>query len=334
MSDTEDQEFDKAFEGFGEDPAQVTPPAATDDATTTPPTIPPAEPPKEEPKKDEAKSNEEPNKEAPAAEQAPAGDNKEEEKGTESPKDPATPPAGTPEKTETSEEPKPLTKDDVESVVSNLLNTERTSSKVLETATQDVVEAYFPDGLSNVLKDEKTGMEMKSPQDVVNVVAAQGGEISVEEAAKWLMEEQYKLDRQVDSIKSQARHIAEVNIDFRRDAVQAVKKYEPLFTWKPFLQEKIYDLMMKQVKVDKEKQIILSAPDVMDLYDTYLEPYQRAYEFSQGTPATNPTPPPTPEPPKPTAEDRMDEGGDGEQSEVNDPNNFAQQVGKELAKEL
>jgi hypothetical protein len=35
---------------------------------------------------------------------------------------------------------------------------------------------------------------------------------------------------------------------------------------------------MKQVKADKEKGVILSAPDVMEHYDDYLEPYQQAYE--------------------------------------------------------
>jgi hypothetical protein len=127
-----------------------------------------------------------------------------------------------------------------------------------------------------------------------------------------------------------AKAIAETTVNFKRDAVLAVEKYEPLFKAYPKLQEKVYEKLMKQVKVDKDKGVILSAPDVMEFYGDWLEPYQQAYEFGKQQPATNPTP--APEPAKPTADDRMDVAGDGGPAPVNDPNNFAQQVTKELAK--
>jgi hypothetical protein len=100
------------------------------------------------------------------------------------------------------------------------------------------------------------------------------------------------------------------------------------------LQTKAFDLLMKQVKADKEKGVILQAPDVMDLYDTYLEPYQMAFEHSTQQPATNPNPAPAaaPAPPTPGVDDRLDEGGDGGASPVDDPSDFAQQVTKELSK--
>ena len=92
--------------------------------------------------------------------------------------------------------------------------------------------------------------------------------------------------------------------------------------------------MMRQVKADEKKGVILQAPDVMDLYDTYLEPYQKAYEFATQQPATNPVNPQQPAAPAPTPSinDRLDEGGDGGQSPVDDPEDFAQQVEKELSK--
>lgn len=319
MPDIEDDGFnEEAFKGFGDDPAPVTPPAADPKAE---PVAPPVETPKEEPKPaEEPKKDEEPVKTPEETPPVSAKDEKKKEDDNKPPETPETPPAP--------EVPQPLTKDDVQSVVSNLLQTERASSKELEATAQEVLEKYYPKGLSNTLVDEQSGKELKTPQDVVD---ASGGEMSIDAASQWLMNEQYKLDKQVAEIKNNAKEIAETTVNFRRDAINAVQKYEPLFKWQPTLQKKIYDLTMKQVKVDKDKEVILSAPDVMDLYDTYLEPYQQAYEFSTKQPATNPTPPATPEPPKPTAEDRMDEGGDGGQSPVNDPNDFAQQVTKELA---
>lgn len=316
MSDTEDN-FDEAFKGFGEDIPPVTPP--TDPVTpppadpVTPPTTTPlaAEEPKpaDEPKKPE---------ETPPA---PAADEKNPEEAPKPSEAPETPPAP--------EAPQPLTKDDVKSVVSDLLNTERSSSKELESTAQEVLDAYYPEGLSNTLIDENSGKQLRTPQDVVD---ASGGNMSTEEAAQWLMNEQYKLDTQVAKIKDDAKQIAETTVNFKRDAVSAVAKYEPLFKAYPALQQKVYDKLMKQVKVDKEKGVILSAPDVLEHYDDYLEPYQQAYEYATKQSATNPTPPTTPEPPKPTAEDRMDVAGDGGTTPPNDPNDFAQQVSKELSK--
>lgn len=311
MSDTDD-DFTKALEeGLSQQ----------EEALETPPVDPPKEDePKADPKPTDEKK-EEPAKETPAegTPPTPSDDKKPEEtpKPTETPE---TPPAPA----------QPLTKDDVTAIIRDLQTNERTSGKELETTTQEVLEAYYPDGLSNTLIDEKSGRELRTPADVVE---ASGGTMSTEEAAQWLMNEQFKLDQQVANIKNQAKEIAETTVNFKRDSMLVLQKYEPLFKWQPTLQKKAFDLMMKQVKVDEKRGVILSAPDVMDLYDTYLEPYQQAYVYANNQSPTNPTPNPN-EPPKPTAEDRMDISGDGGPAPVDDPNDFAQQVSKELAKGL
>lgn len=313
----DDDGFDKAFEGFGEDEQPKTPPAT-----------PPADPPKDDPAAVEApKTPEDPKNEpetpkAPEGEEAappPADANKEGET-PKPPETPATPPA---------EEAKPLTKEDVTSILSDVRLQERNSVKEIETATDDVMQAYYPEGLSNTLVDQNTGKELKNPQDVVD---ATNGQMSVEEASQWLMNEQYKLDQEISKIKQDAHKIAENTVNFKRDSVAALQKYEPLFKWQPQLQKKAFDKLMQLVKADVEKGAILSAPDVMDHYDFYLEPYQKAFEYSQQKSATNPAPDSQPPASKPGAEDRLDDVGDGGTSPVNDPNDFAQQVTKELSK--
>ena len=302
MSDTDD-DFSKAIN--------------EDFADSNIPEVKPVDPPKEDPKDDK---KEEPPKETPVVATSPASpEDKKPEEGAKPPETPETPP----------ETPQPLTKDDVTSIIRDLQVNERTSGKELETTTQEVLEAYYPEGLSNTLVDEKSGKELRTPADVVE---ASGGTMSTEEAAQWLMNEQFKLDQQVASIKNQAKEIAETTVNFKRDSMLVLQKYEPLFKWQPTLQKKAFDLMMKQVKVDEKRGVILSAPDVMDLYDTYLEPYQQAYVFANNQSPTTPTAPTTPPQPKPTAEDRMDISGDGGPAPVDDPNDFAQQVTKELAK--
>lgn len=316
-----EDEFDEAFEGFGEEP-------------TTQPADPPTE---------DNKENNDANEDIPTGdnagdtptideeESATVPSDSEEDKGEEAPSEPGAGsevPKGADEQPEA---PQPLTKEDLEATVKNLLTTERNSVKEIETATNEVLEAYYPDGLSNTLVDETTGKELRTPQDVVD---ASGGQMSIEEASQWLMNEQFKLDQQIKDIRDNASKIAETTMSFKRDAVNAVEKYEPLFKKFPALQQKVFDRLMKQVKADNDKGVILSAPDVMEFYDDYLEPYQLAFEHSQQQPATNPVAPPAPEPPKPTAEDRMDISGDGGSTPVNDPNDFAQQVTKELSKGL
>lgn len=312
MSDIDhDKEFDEAFAAG----LQIEEPPVSD-------------PPKDDPvQEDGGKDDTEP-KDPKPEDQAPADPQKVDENG-------ATPPAGDPSKAEApadpsqvSEEPKPLTRDDVTSIISNIRTEERMSAKELENTTNDIIEAYYPEGLSNTLRTPD-GKELRTPQDVVD---AAGGNMSLEEAQQWLMNKQYQVDQEVSKIKDDIRKVAEQTINFKRDSVAALQKYEPLFKAYPHLQEKSFKLLMKQVKADTDKGVILSAPDVMDLYDTYLEPYQLAFEHANQQPATNPTPPPE-QPPQPSVDDRLDEGADGGATgDIDDPNDFAQQVKKELAK--
>lgn len=225
----------------------------------------------------------------------------------------------------------PLTKQDVTEIIQKLRTDERDSSQNVEAATNEVMESFYPDGLSNVLIDQNTGKALRTPRDVVEAAEAQGGQMSMEDAAQWLMNEQYALDRKIADIREQARGVAETTISFKRDASAALQKYQPLFEKYPQLQEKAYKLMMRQTKIDEQHGVVLQAPDVMELYDDYLEPYQKAYEYNMNQPATAPVNQPQ-TPPTPSRADRMDDNGDGGISEVDDPNNFAQQVSKELAK--
>jgi len=321
MPDTEEDDFGKAMEAaFADDGGDVETPV-------TPP-VDPATPPApanvEEPKKDDSV--------------IPANPDKKEEEPVTPAADPAKPadavPATpqTPETPSTPEEPKPLTEDSIRQILSDVRTEERTSGQALKEKTNDVLEAYYPGGLSNVLVDENTNKELRTPQDVVD---ASGGKMDMEEATKWLLNEQYKLDQSISKIRSDAERVAETTMNFKRDSMDALKKYGLLFKQYPQLQPKVYNLLMRQTKLDEAKGVVLQAPDVMELYDDYLEPYKLAYEFATKQPATSPVTPPaaaTPlTPATPGASDRMDESGDGGiVEEVDDPNDFAQQVTKAL----
>lgn len=329
---TSENEFGKdladAFAADEEAANPTTPPAKSDDDAPTPPA--PDAPKVEEPKKDDPANPEDPNKkEEPGT--PPTDPEKKPEDGTTPPTDPKAP---------ASEEepvtPQPLTQDDLTQALKKIQDDARVSGQDLKQATNEVMEAYYPEGLSNVLVDQSTGKELRTPQDVVDAARATGGDMSMEEAAQWLINEQFKLDKNLDGIRKQAETIAETTVTFKTNSMAALQKYEPLFKAYPQLQSKVFDKMMKQVKADEAKGVILQAPDPLEFYDDYLEPYQQAYEHSTNKSATNPVTPPVnptaPPPATPGQGDRMDEGGDGGLSPVDDPNDFAQQVSKELSK--
>lgn len=332
MADTqqdEDQLGKDLAAAFAADEAEheVTPAADKElskPAETTPPAPDPAK--KEESDENKPVVQTEGDKENKPGE-APADPAKTEEDGTKTPEEAKTPSA--PEEPVT---PQPLTREDLTDVIKQMRDDERVSSQDLKQATQEVIDAYYPEGLSDVLIDKNTQKELRTPQDVVAAAQAVGDEISMEEAANWLLNEQFRVKGEVEKIRAQAEQIAETTTVFKKNSMAALQKYEPLFTAYPQLQAKVFDKMMKQVNADEKHGVILSAPDPLEFYDDYLEPYQMAYEQSTNKPATNPVDPVTPPPATPNQDDRLDELGDGgANTEVNDPNNFAQQVEKELA---
>lgn len=316
-----DDDFGKELaEAFAADEAehQVTPAAA--DVLDAP-----VESKVEEPKKDEPAAPTDPsNVEEPAATSTdPAQQPPEPATSAQDPKEAPQPqePAA----------PQSLTKEDVVDVISRLRNEERASTQDLQTATSEVLEAFYPEGLSNVLVDQTTSKELRSPQDVVD---ASGGDMSMEQAQQWLLNEQYKLDQNIAKIKNDAQGVAETTIKFKQDSIDVLQRYSRLFEAYPAVQSKVWDQYSKLVKADEAKGVILSAPDMREFYDTMLEPYRLAFEFSHNQSATNATTPPAATPPAPVTpgiNDRMDEGGDGGVSPVDDPNDFAQQVTKALA---
>lgn len=261
-----------------------------------------------------------------------SGESKEDEKSPEE-----TPEVKPEEKKE--ETPPPLTKEDIQAAFREARESDRASAKELDELTNEVISKYYPEGLSNVLIDDKTGKELKTPQDVVD---ASDGKLSIEEASRWLMNEQYRVDQNIKKIKDDARNIAETNANFHTGIERVLAKYEPVFKAfeKQGIQEKLYKAYMKQVKMDDKNDLVLSAPDIEEFYDLVMEPYLLAYGNMQARQTSSPSPSEKPpeapqEKPsipdsKPSIEDRLDETGDGGvgSDREADPNNADESLNK------
>lgn len=267
--------------------------------------------------------------EAPAAEQAAEADAgaADETAPAEEAEAPAAPSQATDEGDSEAAPaaPTPLTADDVRSIISDLRTQERDSGKTLDQAEKEILDAYYPQGLSNVLVDEKSGRELRTPQDVVDL---SDGEMTIEEASQWLMNEQYKLDRQIVELKQSARELAETNTNFKQGVTRVLEKYQPIFDKYPQLQRKVYNNYMKTVKMDNEKDLVLSAPDIEDYYADVMEPYVMAFQYQQ-TPSTSAAEKPKIPESKQTAADRMDISGDsGSGAAETDPNDPDSELNK------
>lgn len=277
---------------------------------------------------------------AQAVAEAPADTPEPEAPAEDAPAPEATPEGEAPDTTPVEEEvppveepAKPLSAEEVRAIMAEVRDQERNSAKVLDEAEKEVLNVYYPQGLSNTLVDEETGKEIKSPQDVVDLSK---GTMTTEEATQWLLNEQYKLDKQVAEIKSSARELAEVNHNFKQGAVRVLETYKDVFDKFPGLQTKVYKNYMKTVKMDTEKDLVLTASDIEEYYRDFMEPYVMAASFKGSAPGGAPDPAATPPPEqapapsqmpvsKQTAKDRMDEGGDGgvgndNKPDPNDPN--------------
>lgn len=225
-----------------------------------------------------------------------------------------------PEAKEPVEEEKPETsvKEDLKSILNDIRNEETTSKKEIDSTYNEVIETYYPDGLSNVLVD-KSGEEIKTIEDVIRL---SGDTLTAEEAGRWLLNEQQQLNQRIEQEKTKARDIAETNISFVKSSNRVLDRYKDVFTKHPDVQARVYEQFMKTVQMDKQHNIIISAPvDIEEFYSIALAGYENAPTAVQPTPA-----------PKQTASDRLDVSGDGGEGEVDDPNDFEQQIRKEFSK--
>ena len=292
MSDVDDnleKEFEQAFSDESTQEEQHKPtPEETPEKTPEAPESP------EDPKKAEEEAGAEGEEEA-SGDGADKSEEKDAEQGEAEPKTEQT---GDEQK---KPEAAPLTKDDIREVVTETRQAERASEVELKEATNDVIEHYYPDGLSDDIIDEATGKPLRSAQDVID---ASGGELSTEQATQWLMNERAKHDKAVADIRADASRIAETTLKVRTDGETVLKRYAPLFERYPHLQKETWDDYFDLVEMTKDNKFVLKAPDMQKYYRKVLEPYRLAFEHETQQSATAETPDEKPaEPAKPTQAD-------------------------------
>lgn len=234
------------------------------------------------------------------------------------------------------EEPTPpavLTRDDFKSLLNELRTEERASTKQLDAVKSDIESRYYPNGISRVMVDEKTGLAIRTAQDVLDL--ADNPDLTIEQAESWRLAKQSEWDANVREIEDKIRNIAEQTVALETGTINVMNRYEELFKAAPQLERKLMAQYFKTVSVDKNTNTILSAPvDIEEFFDIALEPYQTAFEAQKQATTTQQQTTTTPPIQKPSKDDRLDEFGDGAGgSDDDDPDDFEAQLKKEFGRE-
>ena len=207
-----------------------------------------------------------------------------------------------PEAPEVPEEKPSLSSEDIKKALREVEAEKASYTDEVKSTTKEVLESFYPEGIDRQLRD-KDGDPIKSIEDVMERIDPRTGENFTEErAASWLLEEQQKLNKQVEELEASAERVAEVNINLKKDAERVVEKYADVLKNNPKVAEKARALYENTLRKDPKTGITLEAPlDLIEFYDTFLEPYILAAE---NTPA--PEPVVEPEKPKANPNDRAD----------------------------
>lgn len=251
----------------------------------------------DEPTKSEETSEEEPAKEADSEAEKPneepgASDDTEESTGTE-------------EEAGKADDAKPeptLTRDDLKATLKEIEAEKTSYVEEVKSTAKEVLDSFYPQGIDRQLRDAD-GDPIKSIDDVMNLTDPRTGENFTEEAAgRWLLEKQQALNKQVEELELSAERVAEVNINLKNDSYRVVEKYGDILSANPKLASQAKALYERTLRKDPKTGITLEAPvDLSEFYDTFLEPYVLGQ-------TQQPAQPPVAEPPKPKAnpDDRAD----------------------------
>jgi hypothetical protein len=201
------------------------------------------------------------------------------------------------------EEPK-LTKEDIKAVLKEVEQEKYSFVDDIKQTKKEVLETFYPQGIDRQLRD-KDGDPIKSIEDVMDRINPRTGEnFTEEEAGRWLLQEQQALNKQIEELEASAERVAEVNVNLKRDVQRVVDKYGDILTANPTLADKAKALYERTLRKDAKTGITLETPvELLEFYDTFLEPY------INGLPQQPPVveePPADPPKPKRNPDDRAD----------------------------
>lgn len=208
--------------------------------------------------------------ETPEPEEAPEPEEQEE---TPKPEEEA------PETKEDEEAPKFATKEDI---IAALREDRESTSKhqaevqqFSETVKKSVIEQLHPDGIDNKLYDSN-GKVINTAQDIVDrgLINPDTQEpFEYEEAARWMLNAQQTMNKQVEDLNAYAEQVADVYVNLKEGNDRVEELYGDYLKVMPGVAQQLSEAYAKTLVKD-ENGIVIRAPlDPVEYYQMSLAPY-------------------------------------------------------------
>lgn len=224
-------------------------------------------------KSEEAEGDESPSEGDSGGEESPES----EEDGKEEPpkEDEKESPESPPEKPAADEpEEKFASKEDIKAALREIYDEQQVKVQDTSKLKSEVLEKLYPDGIKRQLVDAD-GDPIDSIDQLMKLENPRTGELfTEEEAGRWMLENQQKLNADIARMEKQAEEIAETMQSVDDGAKRVMEVHGELLKSSPDIAKKLQEAYMATLTIDPDSGLIVKAPvDITDFYAAALSPY-------------------------------------------------------------
>lgn len=167
------------------------------------------------------------------------------------------------------------TKEDIKAALREMDAEKRTYQEDHKGMQKEVLEKLFPEGIDHVLRDSD-GDPINGIDDLTKLVNPKTGDLfTEEEAGRWLLESQQKLNRDIEQLEAYASEIVDTNISLKDGSERVSELFGDLLESVPDVADKLLEAYSKTLVRDPKTGIVTKAPvDVVEFYSIALAPYK------------------------------------------------------------
>lgn len=227
---------------------------------------------------------------------------------------------------EAEQPPKPLTAEEIKAALLEIEQEKAFKTESLNTLKDEVLESLYPEGIDRQLRDAD-GDPINGIQDLTGVdpmtgkVVGEGlinpvtGEVfTEEEAGRFILRGQQRLNEQIELMENQAYSIAEAQLSLKESSERVEQEYGEILNSLPeAVNKQIADAYIKTLRRDPKSGIVIAAPlDAYEFYSIALAGVKTMQSPQPAQPQPKPQPKVETPKPKPSGEDRADLSRRGE----------------------
>lgn len=173
------------------------------------------------------------------------------------------------------------TKDDIKAALREMDVEKKTYETEHKSMQAEVLDKLYPEGIDRVLRDSD-GDPINGIDDLTKLVNPKTGDLfTEEEAGRWLLEAQQKLNQDIQQLETYASEIVDTNISLKDGSERVAELYGDLLATVPEMADKLLDAYSRTLVRDPKTGIVIKAPvDVVEFYSMALAPYKDVAELA------------------------------------------------------